>query len=290
MLLMSCLALGLASQQVSAQAEVLVSNIGQTSSGSVNVAATTSFTQGFETGSHANGYDLASIDANVQDIPSTPAGVTVSIYTRSGTRPGTSVYTLTNPATFAVGTNTFSAPAGAQLDANTFYFVVVEYSQTGIDFKVGRTASHAEDSAAAGWSIDDMRIQGVPGTWGSSSSNPLLITVNGSPVPDAPSIIQIEFTSNPGVDDTYGIEDDVEVTVTFSTQITVDGTPQLTLNVGTGTKTLDCAAHATALTNLVCSYEVAENDADRHRRHLHRGEQPDAQRRNHHVSRRDDQR
>ena len=171
------------------------------------------------------------------------------------------MYTLSNPGTFTVGANTFTAPEGAQLQPNTAYFMLLEYAHGSGEFRVARTSSTAEDSAATGWSIENTRVQGAPGNWSSGLTRPHLITVNGSPRPDAPTITQIEFTSNAGVDDTYGIEDGVEITVTFSTQITVDGTPQLTLNVGTGTKTLNCAAHATALTNLVCSYAVAENDA-----------------------------
>ena len=45
----------------------------------------------------------------------------------------------------------------------------------------------------------------------------------------APTVSSVAITSDPGDDDTYGLGDSIEVTVTFSEDVTVTGTPQLEL-------------------------------------------------------------
>ena len=104
----------------------------------------------------------------------------------------------------------------------------------------------------------------MPPTW-NTHSGVYLITINGNPRPPQPKVTMIEVTSSAGIDDTYGIGDEIEVTVTFNEDITVDtssGTPELALDVGGTAKGAECAADGTALDTLVCTYEVAENDAD----------------------------
>ena len=54
------------------------------------------------------------------------------------------------------------------------------------------------------------------------------------PIPDTtdPTVSKLEITSDAGSDSTYAIRDVIEVTVTFSEDVFVTGTPQLTLRVG----------------------------------------------------------
>ena len=75
-----------------------------------------------------------------------------------------------------------------------------------------------------------------------------------------PEVSSIALTSNPGNDDTYGIDDTVTATVTFDAAVDITGTPQLELDFdGTG-KAADCTAGATP-TTMTCSYDVELNDA-----------------------------
>ena len=261
----SCLALGLASVPATAEGEVLVSNINQPlQSGGFVVTSSVTAAQGFRTGTNTSGYELTSVDLHVHTAPSNSADVTVSIYSAVSGNPGVSRHTLVTPGTITAGANTFAAPTGTFLAAETPYFVVVDDATTSIDFRLSQTTSDAEGSNAGGWTIENGRLWKSAGDW-TSQANAHLITVNGADAPAAPTISTIQFTSDPGPDDTYGIDDDVEVTVTFSRDITLDtsgGTPELELNVGGSAKGAECAAHATALDSLVCTYEVAENDGD----------------------------
>ena len=86
--------------------------------------------------------------------------------------------------------------------------------------------------------------------------------VDGSltgPDETAPTISSISITSDPG-DDTYVKDDSIEVTVTFSEQVTVTGTPQLELDFDGTAKTADYrSANGAAV---VFSYAVAPDDVD----------------------------
>ena len=78
----------------------------------------------------------------------------------------------------------------------------------------------------------------------------------------APTVSAVAITSDPGDDDTYGLGDAVEVTVTFSEDVTVTGTPLLELDFDGTAKTAGYRSASGA--NVVFSYTVAldESDAD----------------------------
>ena len=176
-----------------AAANVLVSNTGQTvdrrllsAIGSRNKT----YSQGFETGTNPGGYSLASVGVYVYvETLGTGETFTVHIYTaNSAGAPDTLAYTLTSPASYADGAvNTFTAPAGATLDADTDYFVVFEgTADASLDFILGLTSSDEQDRGSrSGWEIEDTnRYQGGLQTAGNSYQ----ISVNGSAVPtDVPS-------------------------------------------------------------------------------------------------------
>ena len=75
----------------------------------------------------------------------------------------------------------------------------------------------------------------------------------------APTISSIAVTSDPG-NGVYGIDDTIEVTVTFSEDVTVTGTPRLELYIGSTPKTAGYeSAEGSAV---VFSYTVAEGHWD----------------------------
>ena len=76
----------------------------------------------------------------------------------------------------------------------------------------------------------------------------------------APTISSIAVTSDPGYDDTYAIGDSIEVTVTFSEDVTVTGVPRLGLNMGRSGKAAEY--NDTSGSTVVFSYTVAEGDSD----------------------------
>lgn len=76
----------------------------------------------------------------------------------------------------------------------------------------------------------------------------------------APTISALAITSNGEDDDTYGVGDVIEITVTFGEDVTVTGAPQLEIDIGGVAKT---AAYASASGAAVTfSYTVAVGDAD----------------------------
>ena len=76
----------------------------------------------------------------------------------------------------------------------------------------------------------------------------------------APTISSVVITSDTGDDGVYGIGDKIEVTVTFSEDITVVGSPQLELTVGSSAKN---AAYKSATdSKVVFSSTVAVGDSD----------------------------
>ena len=180
-------------------APTLVSNIGLTARsnghpvGANNPSVKSTQAQEFTAGDNEGGYTLVEVVVKVHsgvdaiDVPR------VSIYTESGGEPTASLYTLTNPASFAIGNMTFTAPADATLAKETKYFVVVE--ETVSTWNVSGTNQNHEETAESGWSIGDnlvWRSQDA-GDWTQHNNAALLITVNGTTntatttVPGAPT-------------------------------------------------------------------------------------------------------
>ena len=84
---------------------------------------------------------------------------------------------------------------------------------------------------------------------------------NETPDTTPPEVESLGITSNPGSDQTYAAEDEIEVRVTFSETVEVGGTPQLRLRVGSRTRTAGYL-RGTGTAALVFGYEVDEGDED----------------------------
>ena len=158
---------------------ILVSSTGQTSGGSAETGnhngSQHRHAQKFTTGSNPAGYTLDEVRIHLGTNGNAAAPV-ITVNSGSGNNPGAVLYTMTNPATITdSATNTFTAPSGATLEADTSYFVVMENSNTNDDpnaiYQVGITASNGEDSTGlSDWDIDDTGRTGTPG-WSATSGN-----------------------------------------------------------------------------------------------------------------------
>ena len=135
-----------------AHADVLVSNLGQ-ADGSEGGLHLFDQAQAFTTGSHSLGYTLTSVEIDFKTVVSSNTAYAVSIRSSTNSaRPGSSLGTLTNPATLATGVNEFTT-TGIELAANTTYFVLVDSSSSD-STSLQNTGSDGEDStSASGWSI-----------------------------------------------------------------------------------------------------------------------------------------
>ena len=82
------------------------------------------------------------------------------------------------------------------------------------------------------------------------------------PIPDptAPTVNELEITSDAGPDSTYAIRDVIEVTVIFSEDVFVTGAPQLTLRVGDQDRTANYDSVTDA--EVLFRYQVVTGDID----------------------------
>ena len=168
---------------------VLLSNLGQaTDTNSYAGIETYDGAQGFTTGRERNGYFLDSITLDVKTVPKTPADVTVELWSASSGNPDASIATLTHATgTWATGLNTFRAPPGKVLAAETKYFVVVSYSgdRPGLDLESTRTRS--ADDTSTNWTVTGKRLErrrGTSGSWaGVAITQYLKFSVSAAEVP-----------------------------------------------------------------------------------------------------------
>ena len=174
-------------------ADVLVRNTGQTSSGSARTLANSrpSRAQAFTTGADTEGYELDSIGFlfdNIVNISSAGGQLTVTLNEDSSGNPGSALCTLTNPATFsASGVHTFSAPTTgttcATLAASTTYFAVIERTTVTVDeIALENSNSGSEDPGSVpGFSIGNNRHQtNSTGNWSKTNGQSHQIEVKGA--------------------------------------------------------------------------------------------------------------
>ena len=150
-----------------------ISNTGQAGSDTSYYVRATSFTTGSGT------YTLTSVGVSVitaiygSQVVSNYSPL-VQIFENGNNQPGTLLETLTNPASITNrAVNTFTAPAGITLSANTVYWLVTSNSAqpNGIGFQVGTiSATTADSGAAARWSIGGAlsKLHIITSSWESS--------------------------------------------------------------------------------------------------------------------------
>ena len=91
-------------------------------------------------------------------------------------------------------------------------------------------------------------------TWADGDATCLALTVDG------PDVSSVALTSDPGSDNTYGIGEDIEATVTFSAAVDITAAPQLELDFDGSAKAASCAT-GTNTTTMACEYEVVAGDS-----------------------------
>ena len=180
------------------ETETFVANTGQADAGSVNLS--NDIAQAFTTGSNSFGYSLRSVDVRFNAIQSgfSSSDLTASIHAASGGSPGSSLGTLTNPASFPASTSdqtlTFTS-AGIDLAASTTYFLVIDMSVSRGSSSLDYTSSDSEDSGGLpGWSISHNYLDrpvASTGGWGNAPNESLQISLDGvsKPRPSRVSIL-----------------------------------------------------------------------------------------------------
>ena len=120
-------------------------------------------------------------------------------------------------------------------------------------------AEHGETGIQVSYTPGTNKIRDVPGNEAVALSREPV--TNETPDTTSPTVSSLAITSNPGSDQTYAAEDEIEVTVTFSETVEVEGTPQLRLRVGSRNRTAGYDS-GTGTAALVFGYEVADGDED----------------------------
>ena len=164
-------------------APTLVSNAGQTSSGGLGLD-THEGAQAFTTGDNSDGYTVTSVglDMYFSSGANPTFNFTVGIWMNGNSNlPGSSLVTLTQPASLILGVNEFTT-SGIELAANTTYWVVVD-SNGGGNVVWESTAADSEDPTASGWSIADESYNRPygGGIW-NSHTDPFKLRVNGTAI------------------------------------------------------------------------------------------------------------
>ena len=207
-LLAAVAVLALAASLVSAPAPAeaqssmtLVSNLGKSRFGAYTVGPSAGIDQryatSFTTGNSAYGYGLTSVALSVGHSSGTRIPE-IKIHAHGDhDRPGSELFTLTNPANIHSAVDTFLAPPGTRLKPNTTYWVAAYAS--GGEINVDRTRDSNEDSGyQPDWSIGN-RGQSKPansGAW-TNHNHKMKMAVQGTILPP-----RLTFVSNIGLGDT----------------------------------------------------------------------------------------
>ena len=170
-----------------ARADVLVSNVGQTQSGSTSMQVW-DIAQGFTTGDNLAGYTLGSVEIgmNTGTIGGGDAGKPSAIIFEGGPT-GQRVATLIKPNRLSAGTSRvhrYNAPSGTRLSASTTYYVVIEAGTFTSIFALQTNATDEDGTSTEGWSINDRGHSRFASSTGSfspfGSGKNLRIRVNGT--------------------------------------------------------------------------------------------------------------
>ena len=182
---------------------ILVSNTGEAVTTIPGPVGGLSWAQAFNTGTNLGGYDLEGVGLELAAVPGEPAKFVVTIRAAGSNRRSpptdTIVYTLTNPAAFTANSvNTFAAPAGAELDAATQYFVHLAYSGAEPYPTVHFMDGGGEDiSDAASWTIANGAFFNSVGEWEVFSPE-IRLQVKGTPAlaSDADASVYAKLAAN----------------------------------------------------------------------------------------------
>ena len=182
----------------------LVSNTGETQSAVAivgNFNSTFEFATSFHTGNNTNGYELSSVQLQI-NRQNTNVIPQVSIFSDSSGNVGTSLHTLINPSPLpshsdsATELTTFTAPENVTLTADTTYWVIVEAVNPGssVFYRMGITDSDDQASDdSTDWNIGNVMHRSLNNAaWAQQNSNAIQMNIQGKLIesgtlPDAPT-------------------------------------------------------------------------------------------------------
>ena len=190
----------------------------------------------------AEGGEAATVTVNLSPAPERP--VSIPLVSVGATGATASDYTAPGSVAFA-----------ADETAQTFTVIAVD--------------DDADDDGETVTLAFDTRVLPSGMTVGSPATATVTLT-DDDLVAGAPSVSTVALTTDPGPDEIYALEDEIEATVRFDKSVTVTGVPELALTVGSRTRQIDTSGRRRG------GAEVRLHRGgrrQRHRRGEHRGRQ-----------------
>ena len=135
----------------------------------------------------------------------------------------------------------------------------VRVNGSTVELTLDSEAEHEEAGIQVSYTPGMNRLRDVAGNEAEGLSRRSV--TNETPDTTAPLVSSLAIGSNPGSDQTYAAEDEIQVTVTFSETVEVEGAPRLRLRVGIRNRTAGYLRGADTAA-LVFGYEVADGDED----------------------------
>ena len=217
-----------------AQANVLVTNLEETSAAGGSRLGPFDHAQGFRTGANAAGYALTSIEVKIDTPPPAGKRVIAEVWTSSGGVPSARHATLIHPASIVAGNNTFWARAGTTLaGATTNYFVVLESNDNTDTVELSVTASEDQGPDMTDWRIADSRLakndNSTDWTALDASGQVAQIRINGFTTESAPPQVTDAEVSTNGRNIVLTFSKDLDHPTSYSSTarnaftVTVDG-------------------------------------------------------------------
>ena len=135
----------------------------------------------------------------------------------------------------------------------------VRVSGSTVTLTLDSGAEHEEAGIRVSYTPGTNPIRDVPGNQAEALSRQSVR--NETPDTTPPEVSSLAIGSNPGSDRIYAAGDEIQVTVTFSETVEVEGAPRLRLRVGIRNRTAGYL-RGTGTAALVFGYEVADGEED----------------------------
>ena len=159
----------------------------------------------------------------------------------------------------APGNDAFSVTGGNETRSVTG----VRVSGSAVELTLTPAVEHGETGLRVSYTVPTgsgaTPIQDTAGNDADRLSNQSVTNVTRDTT--GPTVEMMRITSNAGSDQTYAVEDPIEVTVTFNQTVAVTGTPRLTLNVGGQNRMAEYLSVTGAAVKF--EYRVSRGDSDR---------------------------
>ncbi len=187
------------------------------------------------------------VSFDAQTYTATEGGTSATVTVSLSDEPGRAIdISLTATSANGAAASDYIVPSSVPFAAND---TEQTFTVTAVDDAVD------DDGETVALTLGSLLPGGVSA--GSTTTATVTLTDN-DPDPGAPSVLSVSLTSDPGGG--YATGEEIEGTVRFNKRVTVTGTPQLGLTVGSVTRQASYEGGAREVVTF--SYEVAANETD----------------------------